>query len=369
MERRLVLAAGLLGMAVSSPGQDAPAVYQQEKIFRFRMDALLRQEWTQDIFVTAASTRDEDRQRFQARPGVEATLGSFRLGVGAEFNYSSDENDVGPNGATPAIIRDNYRSRDARVDLAFASYENSWIHAQGGRFEMPIGFTEMIWDRDLRPQGGAVTLGVKDRGAVKSAGVTGLWSRGSHVFEDKDTTMAVAAADVVFRTGETASLELMAAYVAFSGTDSLEPAIRRQNTRVAGVIVNDYDVVDLVARYRIGGSWPVQLVADYAWNTAVEQDNKGYWLAAVLGSIQSRPVRLEYTYADVDKDATLAAYPADDFFWETGWKGHRGDVGVRIIDHLSAHGVGHWVKFKASPRPEEREHVLKRFRIELRFLY
>ena len=32
---------------------------------------------------------------------------------------------------------------------------------------MPVGLTEMIWDKDLRPQGAAVTLGVKDKGAVK----------------------------------------------------------------------------------------------------------------------------------------------------------------------------------------------------------
>ena len=289
--------------------------------------------------------------------------------MGGELNHSSDENDEAPAGGTLTIVRDNYRSRDARVDLAFASFENSWLHVQGGRFEMPVAFTEMIWDKDLRPQGGALTLGVKDRGLVKSAGITGLWAKGSHVFDDQDATMSVVAGNVVFRTGETSSLELMAAYVDFADFQDIEPVIRRQNTRVLGRFVYDYDVVDLVARYRIGGSLPLQFVGDYCWNTAVDENHEGLWLAAVLGSTTSRRFRLEYVYADVDKDATLAAYPADDFFWETGWKGQKGEVAVRVLPHLTAHGIGYWVKFKDSPRPEERDHTWNRFRVELRFNY
>ena len=38
--------------------------------------------------------------------------------------------------------------------------------------------------------------------------------------------------------------------------------------------------------------------------------------------------QLDYTYAKVDKDATLAAYNTDDFFWGTGWEGHRVDLGL-----------------------------------------
>ena len=64
-------------------------------------------------------------------------------------------------------------------------------------------------------------------------------------------------------------------------------------------------------------------------------------------------MRGEYTYAKVDKDATLAAYGADDFFWVTGWKGHRIDLGGRIRDQVSLHVVGQLQKFKDSPRPAE----------------
>jgi Putative porin len=369
MKRWLSCAAGLWLMPASwASAQDA--TFQKEKPFQFKLDALARGEWTRDIFVTATSTTNDDRRRLQARPALEAHFGPVRLGVGAELNYSSDKNYETSTGAAPALIRDNYKSRDARVDLAFAEYESSWVHVQGGRFEMPVGLTEMIWDKDLRPQGGAVSLGLKDRGALKRAAITGLWARGSHVFDDGDATMSLVSGNVVFRTGETGSVELVGSYLDFSDFQGMQAGIRRQNTRVGGQLVLDYNVMDFVARFRRSGAIPLQLVAEYGWNTAVDANNHGLWLAGVLGSLQSGVgARLDYTYAKVDKDTTLAAYGADDFFWVTGWRGHRGELGFKLLRQLSVHAVAHFVQFKDSPRPEERDHWLKRYRAELRFKY
>jgi hypothetical protein len=108
-------------------------------------------------------------------------------------------------------------------------------------------------------------------------------------------------------------------------------------------------------------------VGDFCWNTDAERDRQGIWAAGTLGTLSGTRVRAEYTFADVDKDATLAAYPTDDFFWQTGWAGHRVDVGVRLVDKLSLHGVGQLERFKDSPRPEERDHWNKRLRAELRY--
>jgi len=335
--------------------------------FELKGDALLRAEWTRDIFVTATQFREEDRQRLQLRPRLEIGLGQVILGVGGDFNYSSDENTKAAGAQN--LIRDNYDSRDARLDLAFADAQPvSWLRLQGGRFVMPVAFTEMIWDKDLRAQGGALTLGVRDKGSLKSLGVTGLWSRGGHVFADEDTTLFTVAADVEIALADQARLQIIGAWLDFTKIRSMAPNIRRQNTRAAAQFLFDYRVLDAVVRLRFTGSVPLQLVADFCVNTEVDQDRSGVWLAAALGSLQGTRARAEYTYASVDKDATLAAYPTDDFFWQTGWAGHRLDLGLRLVDKLSLHGVGQLERFKASPRPEERDHWNKRLRVELRFL-
>jgi hypothetical protein len=352
--------------ALPAGAQEAGAVYQEEKKgpLRFTGDALAREEWTRDIFVTATQFRNEDRWRLQFRPALEASVSRFTFGVGADLNYSQDDN-FDPD-RPPALLRDNYDSRDARVALAFARFDASWIKVEGGRIVLPVELTEMLWDKDLRPQGGALTLAVHDRGSLKSFGVTGLYAKGSHVFEDQTETLLVSA-EAVLRSAESATVQVIASYLDFRNTDSLAPFLRRQNTRVSagGLVKGPFHVVDGVLRLRKGGPLPWQLVADYCWNTALDDDNQGLWLAAVLGATETR-ARLDYTFAKVDKDATLAAYPADDFLWETGWLGHRGDLGFRLPWKLRIHGIGEWLRFKDSPRPEERDHWVKRYRLEVR---
>lgn len=354
MRTRVAVAVTLLA-ASSAAAQDP--VFQSPKRLTFQGEGLLRQEWTRDL-----QGVDSDRFRARALPGLRLSLGPVVLGASGDFQWSTDENVV----AGQPLIRDNYDSRDARVDLAFARLETGPLDLAGGRFEMPIAFTEMIWDRDLRPQGGALTLALRDRGSLRRLALTGLGARGSHVFDDDDTTMLSAALDARFALGDAWRLELLGAFVTWLDPEKLEAKIRRQNTRVAGAIVRDYDVVDAVVRFRRDGPVPVQIVADGCLNAAVDDRNRGLWLSLVLGSTQSARVRGEYVYAFVDPDATLAAYATDDFVWSTGWEGHKADLGLALGRHVALHGVGQLQRFKDSPRPEEREDWVKRFRVELR---
>jgi hypothetical protein len=345
-------------------------VYQAEKqySFKLKLDALQRREWTRDLFDGAPN---QSRWRLRALPRAEIGAWRFLLGVGADFNYSSDcnlnlDNECDQPETRPALLRDNYKSRDARMDLAFVSLKAArWLRIEGGRFEMPVGFTEMIWDRDLRPQGGALTVESRDLGSVRRLGLTVLGARGSHVFDDDETNMLVASAELALVSG----FSLTGSYVKYTDIDGIEPMIRRQNTRVAGAFTRQYEVVDVVARFHRDQGVSTQLVADYCFNRLPSDNNKGLWLALVLGSTQTARTRFEYTYARVDKDATLAAYAGDDFFWATGWEGHRGDVGVRIGGHSAVHLVGQLQRFMDSPRPEERDHWVTRLRLEGRVRY
>jgi Putative porin len=347
--------------------QDAAPVYQKQKSsVGFHLDGLVRQEWTQDIFLSSTDTRNEQRRLFRLKPRLELGGDHFMLGVGGEFNFGSDRN-VDPR---PTLLRDNYDSREARLDLAFARIEPvRFVRLEGGRFRMPVALTEMTWDRDLRPQGGALTLQDKDDSGVTRFGLTGLWAKGSHVFEDDSVQLLLGSAQVHFAGQGESGLQLVGSFLYWKRVDTLEPMIRRQNSRVLGEISGDYHVVDLVARLRTASQVPFQLVANYCWNTAIDSSNRGLWLAAVLGSLDTSRMRAEYTFARVDKDATLAAFATDDFFWGTGWRGHRGELSTKTNEHSSLALVGQLQQFKDSPRPEERDHWVKRLRVELRATY
>lgn len=355
MNTRVAVAILLLAAA---PAAAQEAVFQTQKRLTFHGEGLLREEWTRDF----PPGTDADRFRARALPGLRLALGPVVLGAGGDFQWSSDENLV----SGQPLLRDNYDSRDARVDLAFARLDTGAVDLAAGRFEMPVAFTEMVWDRDLRPQGAALTLALRDRGRLRRLAVTALGARGSHVFDDGDVTMLSAALDARFSLDDAWRLELLGAFLTFRDPGKLEAKIRRQNTRVAGAIVRDYEVVDAVVRLRRDGPFPVQVVADGCLNTAADDRRRGLWLSLVLGSTQSGQARLEYVYAFVDRDATLAAYAADDFLWATGWAGHRADLGFALGKHVALHGVGQVQRFKDSAVAAERENWIKRFRVELR---
>ncbi len=365
--KRAPAALAILAAAAPLLAQEPAPIYQtQRSSFAFHLDALLRQEWTQDVFVSATESRDEDRTRFQARPRLEFGRDRFELGVGGDFNYSSDEN-IEPR---PQLLRDNYDSRDARLDLAFARIDPvRWLRIEGGRFEMPVRLTEMIWDRDLRPQGAALTLSHRDAAGVDRFSLTALGAKGSHVFEDDQVKMLIVSGQATFAGQADSSLQLIGSFVAWDEVTGLETMIRRQNTRVLGQLVEEYRTVDLQLRIRPAFDPPMQLIGNYAWNTAVDEQSKGLWLAAVIGSLQTTRARAEYTYAKVDRDVTLAAYATDDFFWATGWEGHRGEIAFKASKQGSLHVVGQLQRFKDSVIPEERDHWVKRLRLELRVDY
>jgi putative porin len=364
----------LLAVAAAAGAQEAPTVYQQQKSSTaFHIDGVTRQEWTDEVTFV-----DTSRRLYRFKPRVEFSAKWLQLGLGGDFVYGSDHNTDPPEGATTlALLRDNYKSRDARLDLAWVRLSPvRAVSAQGGRFPMPVRFTEMIWDRDLRVQGGAATIDFGSIGPLQRLAVTGVFGRGSHILPDdgafklKDRdTVWVGSATATFSAGAKDRIELIGSFVKFEDLQFVDTRVRRQNTRVAGALVLPYEVVDLVARYHGEGRVSTTLVADYSWNRAVAENKKGLWLAMVLGSTITARGSLEYTYASVDKDATLAAYTTDDFIWGTGWSGHRLDLGVRMSDRASSHVVGQLQKFKDSPIQADRDTYLNRLRLEVRVHY
>jgi len=367
----LVFAASFVAVTAAR-GQEGE-FFQAPKKGGLEVEAMLRNEWTKEVFDTPTETHNLDRWRVRVMPRITAGGNRFNVVVGGDFNYSKDDNiDPLENGMKPAILRDNYQSRGVRLDLATANLQpTNWLKVEGGRFVMPVAFTEMIWDRDLRPQGGAVRLSTGQVGDIESLHGAFVFTEGGHVFDDGKTRILIGSAGARLKAGMNNHLEITGSMLEFKNLNELEGMIRRQNTRTLDTdrfLLHPFRVVDVVGRVQAGGNVPLQMIANMAWNTRISENNRGLWLALVLGSIRVSRARLEYTYANVDKDATVAAFAADDFFWGTGWEGHRVELGTRSGSRFTAHLIGQLQRFKDSPIEEERDHWVKRFRIEMRLV-
>jgi Putative porin len=357
----------LLSSAGAARAQQPADQPFQQKTSGFQVDGLFRQEWTTKFF---DGTPTVTRQRGRLLPHILEGGDRFTIGVGGDFNYSSDKNtDPNGDGSKPNLLRDNYKSRSARLDHAFVHIQPvSSIALDGGRFPMPFGVTEMTWDKDLRAQGGAVRLLSKPTGEIEGLSLGALYSQSGHVFDDGQARVVVLNGTARIKAGEESRLELSGSIFDWKKLNELEPMIRRQNTRGPdGTITGEYRIADIVGRIRLSGTMPLEIVGDYAWNTRLSTGNRGIWVAASLGSLTASRARAEYTYATIDRDAVVAAYNTDDFFWATGWQGHRLELASKMSDRLTAHAIGQIQRFKDSANLAERDHWLQRFRLEVRF--
>lgn len=359
----------LLAVFVAMLAPPASAQFGQKKSsFRFTGDGLMRYEWTQRI-PTLDGTIDENRYFLQGRPRVEAVFGPVELGVGGLFNYSKDDNTLFEDGTPRLIVRDNFFSRDARFDVYYAKVKAGPVRAEVGRLLMPMLLPEMIWDRDLRPRGGALSLVFDQAGSPSLFAIRGIYTRGSHWFED-ESEMIGGSAELVVGGGQKSQLSLAGSYLYFRKLDTVDPRIRRQNTlNLAGLYAFDYRVVDIHAGVVSGGQVPFVLSFDYAWNTAVDENNKGLWLQVAMGQLEISRAWLEYTYAKIDRDATVAAFNADDFFYGTGYQAHRIDIGAATGKGRSIHAIASMQRLRDDDIPVELDDWVRRYRIEWRYSF
>jgi hypothetical protein len=363
--RRLLAATILLScVALPAPGQVRVSTPQPRQDYRFETEAIARQEWTTKKFLGP----DENRWRLRLLPKIEIGRTWLFAGVGGDFNYSKDKNTEGI--LETGTYADNYESRGARLDLAYLRLQPvAWLRVEGGRFAMPVGLTGMLWDPDLRPQGGALTLQYSGQRELTRLALTALGARGSHVFKDEKTDMLLISGTAAIAGGRTSQLDFTASFLQFTGfdkPDGLDRRLFRQNASVAAGLVDRYRVVDLIGRVRGEGEAPVEIYADYCWNTELKKDNSGFWTGIILGSLVTSRGRMEYTYARVGREATLGAYAADDFLWFTGWEGHRGELATRTGQTSSFHVIGQLQRLRSASNPEEARHWVRRIRLEWR---
>ena len=359
------------------PGLAAVPASAQQKQAPITGDIIVRQEWTDNIFTTPDPV-PAHRTRFQIRPRFEVETNSLRMILGADASYSTDNNVEPDTGVTLPLnlIRDNYDSRSIRLDLASLGVNLSpAIKLDAGRLAMPFRLTNMVWDQDLRIQGGALQWTLyQGKTAEPIAKVSGIYSRGSHVFGDSKDPKGSSLGDGVTIKGGSLDLgfgsskrfDFSGTYMQFDNIGYLEKMIRRQNTRVDGLLTREYQVIDVVLRFRIDAPLPIQIVVDGAQNHKAPDQKNGFWATLVLGSLKETRFRGEYTYAKVDKDVTVAAYAGDDFFWGTGWLGHRAEIAFAQSPKSTFHIIGTMSQFKDSPNLLERDNWVKRLRLEAR---
>lgn len=104
---------------------------------------------------------DQNRERFRVRFNVDARLNDDFSG-----GFSLASGDINNPISTNQTVTGFYARKAIAIDTAFVSYSPHQFHALtllAGKFTYPWYNTELVWDKDLNPEGAAETLAVDVR--------------------------------------------------------------------------------------------------------------------------------------------------------------------------------------------------------------
>jgi hypothetical protein len=243
-----------------------------------------------------ATSVDRNRVRYRMRVGMTATM-MDDMEVGVRFT-SAENKSTGNNAmGDPISGNDSFTSNGSKkpvwLDLAYAKWQAlnrpDWsLSLTGGKMENPFTFSEIVFDSDYTPEGGALQLGynVDEQNALKFN--AGFFSLAEISGSSKDAYLFGAQVrwDAVWSKEWASSLGL--AGLAFSdkqnlthaapGTNPNVPDVSRGNTRVSstGALTSSFNpfIVDGSLTYTAEsfpyypGAFPIKFMADYVNNPA-----------------------------------------------------------------------------------------------------
>jgi hypothetical protein len=362
--------------------------------FTFSGDLRLRAEPT--FGGPVDRSQDRFRQRYRLRFNVDAKLndqikGGFSLASG-------DLND-------PISTNETFGQFDTRkpidVDKAWASYTPSWFRPltlTGGKFAYSWFNTELVWDKDLNPEGASEALAFNtDTPLLRKVAVVGfqlpIAKNQRTLATDKSLYNTMVYGEQLqssWQLGRRARLSAYVSYynwnyadsVAFSllAANSSSPAdgllvlksagevnsmatvtatnaITGAKTLTSAQFASKFGIVDTLAQLDIttpSERWPVSLVGDFADNTLACRNlpnipaaavfsapcdpraRHGYWLEAVAGRTAKKgDWAFNYARIVIQREAVQGAFNYSEIFPSSDVEIHRTEIMYQLFDNVT----------------------------------
>jgi hypothetical protein len=272
---------------------------------------------------------DLERVRGRLRFGAAWTpdarweiVGALKLAQGSDANHDNRRNN------------DNERSDAIGLDrllVRLRAGENTQL--QLGKMPLPLELSPMLWDDDLRPAGFAAeqsfSVGEFDR-----LQLIGGWFAGQHLYGDQSR---IAAAQLAWRWHEGAPTRVgvLLTYLDFSDLDELtRQGLARTNSIANGRLSHDYRLLDLQLVGRTGPAhWPIEARVDMVRNLGADRERDGMRASVSVGDRhQARGWEFGWAWQRIQRDAVMAAFNADDWWFHSAARGHMPWFGYGIDD-------------------------------------
>jgi hypothetical protein len=360
----------------------------------FNGDFRLRAEPT--LGGPADRSQDRFRERIRLRINAEAQLND-QLKGGFSFASGDLNNSISTNQTS-----NQYATRKAiAIDRAYATYNPSWFRrltVTGGKFAYPWFNTELVWDKDLNPEGAGETLAFNVKTPVlKKINAVGFqlpfaenkrtatndkslyntmvygeqlqtfWQLGGRVklsaytgFYDwkyaDSVAFSVATANSASPDNGLLALNSNALQNSI-GTVTATNATTGSRTITSAQFASKFGILDSLAQIEIrtpSERWPVVFVGDFAQNTRAcgnlpnipvaaafsapcdPHARRAYWLEARAGRTDRKgDWQLGYTRFVIQREAVIGAFNYSEIFPANNVEIHRSEILYQLFDNVT----------------------------------
>jgi hypothetical protein len=341
-------------------------------------------------------SQDRFRERIRLRFNAEAQLND-QLKGGFSFASGDLNNPISTNQTT-----NQYTTRKPlAIDRAYATYNPSWFRpltVTGGKFAYPWFNTELVWDKDLNPEGAGETLAFNVKTPVlKKFSVVGFQLPFSEnkrtAVNDKsfyNTMVYGEQLQTIWQLGSRVKLSAYASFYDWKYADSIALSVATANNAspdngllalnsnglqnsIATVTVTNavtgaktitsaqfaskFGILDSLAQFDIQTPyerWPVTFVGDFAQNTRACENVRnipaaavysarcdsrarhGYWLEGRVGRADRKgDWQFGYTRIVIEREANIGAFNYSEIFPANNVEIHRSEIMYQLFRNVT----------------------------------
>lgn len=382
------------------------------KDLSFKGDLRLRYEAFQQTSGHPSETDDRNRFRYRLRFGWDK---KFTEELKAGFALSSGEAASGQNvdpTSTNTTLDNNFNFKDIFVNKAYASYSPNWAKVgpiknfgvTAGKFSNPFekGSSDMIWDRDVTPEGiyETVDFNILDTSDFDLAG----YATAGQFILDEDGTLSGASGDselfaqqmglnAVFYTPileRPIDFHTAVSYYSYldyaQGSNFLigTTSLARGNPNSTGLTTDldtgDFEVIEIyneLAFYPMGV--PVRPFFDWAHNLdnacdggecltsqGVNEDNAYAFGVKLGGIVKKGDWEVSYAYKRIEANSVAGAFNDSDFgAGHSGKRGSQVKAGYALTDNITVNAAAFFVNNLNTGTAGLRDEETRRFQTDL----
>jgi hypothetical protein len=362
--------------------------------FSFSGDLRLRAEPT--FGGPADRSQDRFRERVRFRFNAEAKLNDQLRG-----GFSLASGDLNNPTSTNQTLNQYATRKPIAIDKMYATYTPSWfkpLTLTGGKFAYPWFNTELVWDKDLNPEGAGETLAFNVKTPLlKKISVVGFqlpfaenkrtaatnksyyntmvygeqlqtfWQLGDRV------RLSAYGSFYDWKFADSVALSLLTANSASPDDALLALNSNGQQNSIATVTLTNpltgaktissaqyaskFGIVDALAQLDIAmpsQRWPLTFIGDFAENTRACENvknfavgavlsapcdphaRKGYWLETSVGrTVKKGDWQFSYTRIVVQREAVIGAFNYSEIFPTNNVEIHRPEILYQLFDNVT----------------------------------